>query len=94
MISFVVIIGLLVIVKILTKKIKVIKSVVEKVLKKLMWSTVIRALLQGYLMIALSSVYAVAHFSELTPMNKITSSMMIFITVAAPVFSAVFIQKS
>ena len=72
---------------------KKIKEFIANLLKKLMWGTIIRLLLQGYFQIALSSVYLVSTNSALDSKSwlKLSGSyMMIGIAFSSPVLAWFF----
>lgn len=93
MIGFLALILILLFLKLMSKKIDVIKNSVSKILSKLMWGSIIRFILQGYLQIAVSSLHSIQYFEELKLVSQIFAIVMIAITILAPLTSSIFMSK-
>lgn len=81
-------------IKVLSKKYEVVQKIVIAILNALMWSSVIRFILQGYFQMALSSVYLV---STPSVQNDIPNYVKISLTFALPIiawfFSNIYLER-
>ena len=57
-----------------------------------MWGSIIRCLLQGYLVMALSAFNSMETFANIGFINQITAIAMLLITIGAPLWSAFFMR--
>lgn len=80
-------------IKVLAKKIKILGTIVDKILKKLMWGTIIRCILQGYLQMTLSSLFQSKSFPEMTLKEQLIACLMLIISLGAPPFSTYFMRS-
>lgn len=93
LVGFSVLILLLILCSVLAKHSEKIKQIISGILQKLMWGSVIRCLLQGYLVIALTSLQSTTIFTDLDIFAQMTSLLMIFVTLSAPVLAIYFFIK-